>query len=95
MGPVQVQDLITAVLLAREWEVREKANGHVVGHIKRRSSEAVLTLVYDAELIQMYCEGWKIDKQSGAHLRPELPTGWIENIRNDLTERLAMASFAR
>ena len=92
MEPAQVQNTIAAVLLNREWQVTEKADGHVVGHIKHRSSEAVLTLVYDRELIQLYCEGWKIDKETGEHLKPALPDSWIENIRNDLTERLGQTS---
>ena len=91
MAPAQVQDLICSVLLAREWDVQEKAGDHVVGHIKHRSSEAVLTLVYEPGRIEMFCEGWKIDKTSGSHLKPELPNSWIENIRNDLTARLAQA----
>lgn len=94
MEPSQVQNTIATVLLNREWQVTEKADGHVVGHIKHRSHEAVLTLVYDHDLIQLYCEGWKIDKETGAHLKPDLPDGWIENIRNDLTERLAQAPAA-
>jgi hypothetical protein len=92
MQPAGVQDMIASVLVAREWEVTEKTNGHVVGHIKQHHSEAILTLVYDADLIQMYCEGWKIDKKSGSHLKPELPDSWIENIRDDLTERMAQPS---
>jgi hypothetical protein len=94
MDSARVQDLICGVLFAREWEVKEKANDHVVGHIKHRSSEAVLTLVFDSELIQIYCEGWKIDKKSGSHIKPQLPDGWIENIRDDLTKRLAQTSTA-
>ena len=90
-GPAQIQDAIAATFRDREWDVTEKADGHVVGHIKHRSSEAVLTVVYDTDFIQLYCEGWKIDKETGARLKPDLPNGWIENIRNDLNERLSQA----
>jgi hypothetical protein len=87
----KVQDLIAVTLTGREWDVKEKANGHVVGHIKHRSNEAVLTLVYDADYIKIYCEGWKIDKKTGSHLKSQLPEDWIQNIRNDLSKRLAEA----
>lgn len=92
MEPAQVQDAIAAVFRGRGWDVTEKADDHMIGHIKHRSTEAVLTVVYDADLIQLYCEGWKIDKQTGAHLKPELPDSWIENVRNDLNERLAQTT---
>ncbi len=88
----RVQDMISGVLLARQWEVQEKANDHVVGHIKHRHSEAFLTLAFDSREIRLYCEGWKIDKKTGVHIKPELPDSWIENIRNDLTRRLNQAS---
>jgi len=94
LEPARVQEMIASVFVGREWVVTEKTNDHVVGHIKRRSSEAVLTIVYDTELIQLYCVGWKIDKKTGEHLKPQLPDSWIENIRNDLTERMAQASPA-
>jgi hypothetical protein len=94
MDSARVQDMICSVLFARGWEVKEKANDHVVGHIKHRGSEAVLTLVFDSKLIQMYCEGWKIDKNSGSHIKPQLPDGWIENVRDDLTKRLAQTPTA-
>jgi hypothetical protein len=90
--PARVREMISSVLLGREWEVSEKADDHVVGHIKHRSSEAVLALVFDAKEIRLYCEGWKIDKKTGSHLKPELPDSWIDNIKADLTERLGRAS---
>jgi hypothetical protein len=90
--PARVREMISSVLLGREWEVTEKADDHVVGHIKHRSSEAVLALVFDAKEIRLYCEGWKIDKKTGSHLKPELPDSWIDNIKEDLTGQLGHAS---
>ena len=95
LDSVRIRDMITDVLLAREWEVKESSDDHVVGHIKHRSSEAVLALVFDSRQIRLYCEGWKIDKQSGTHIKPQLPDSWIENIKEDLNLRLQQASALR
>jgi len=88
LEPARVRNAIASVLVAREWEVTEQTDEHVVGHIKHRRSEAFLTLVIDVGQIRFYCEGWKIDKNTGARIKPELPESWIDNIKNDLAVRL-------
>lgn len=92
MDPMQIQDAIAITFRDRGWDITENADDHVVGHIKQRNLEAVCTVVYDTDFVQLYCEGWKIDKKTGAHLDPSLPNGWIDNIRQDLTKRLGQAS---
>jgi hypothetical protein len=74
------------VLAARQWNIREKADGRVAGYLKHRSNEATVTLVYDATKVDVYCVGWAIDKKTGERKKPEQPKGWLKNIQSDLTK---------
>ncbi len=82
----QVQDDIVMVLSSREWGIKEKTDDQVVGYLKHRSSEATVTLVYDTTKVDLFCVGWKIDKSTGVREKPEQPTGWLKNIKADLTK---------
>jgi hypothetical protein len=66
-----------------------------VAYLKHRSNEATLTLVYSATKVDLFCVGWKIDKNTGAHLKPEQPAGWLKYIREDLGRLLLQESSAK
>ncbi|HEY5551533.1 MAG TPA: hypothetical protein VIK52_06580 [Opitutaceae bacterium] len=84
----EVQDAIVFAFGVRRWSLKEKTDTHVVGHIKQRSNEAILTLKFNASKIEMFCEGWKIDKDTGARRGTDLPHGWIKNIKEDVDDIL-------
>ena len=83
-----IQDAIVATLLGRQWGVKSKADGEVVGYLKHRSNEATVTLTFDTSKVDIYCVGYKIDKSSGSRIKPEQPKGWLKNIQQDLTKNL-------
>ncbi len=86
----QVKDVIITSLIAREWTVKEKTSDYVIGYLNHRGNEATLTLVYDSKQILMYCDGWLVEKSTGRRIKPELPKGWIANLKKDLPKRLAL-----
>lgn len=81
-----VQEAIVNTLIGRQWGVKSKDEGLVVGYLKHRSNEAKVTLVYDTTKVEIYCVGWQINKKTGAREKPEQPKGWLKNIQNDLTK---------
>ena len=83
-----VQEAIVASLTGRAWEVKEKTDERVVGYLKHRSNEATLTLVYTDKKVDLFCVGWSINSKTGERKKPELPNGWIGNIKSDLTKQL-------
>lgn len=84
----EVQDAIVFALGVRRWSLREKTDGRVVGHLIQRGNEAILTLKFDSSRIEMFCEGWKIDSETGARRRRDLPRGWIKNVKEDVLDIL-------
>lgn len=83
----ELPDILVAVLQGREWGVKSKADGAVVGYLKHRSNEATVTLAYDGTKVDIYCVGYQIDKKTGERVKPEQPKGWLKNIQSDLTKR--------
>ncbi|HVS51597.1 MAG TPA: hypothetical protein VHD62_04520 [Opitutaceae bacterium] len=86
--PTEVKDAIVKAFTGREWGIKSQGSARVVGYLKHRSNEAQLTLVFDAQKVELFCLGWQIDKKTGAREKPELPKGWIGNIKSDLTKIL-------
>lgn len=82
----EVQEAIASTLLGRQWGVKSKEDGSVVGYLKHRSNEAKVTLIYDTTKVELFCIGWQIDKKTGVREKPEQPKGWLKNIQNDLTK---------
>lgn len=82
----EVQEAIVATLAGRQWGVKSREEGTVVGYLKHRSNEAKVTLVYDTATVKLYCIGWQIDKKTGVREKPEQPKGWLKNIQGDLTK---------
>lgn len=87
----EVQSAIVATLLGRQWGVKSKADGVVVGYLKHRSNEATVTLTYDTSKVELYCVGYEINKKTGVRKNPELPKGWLKNIQADLTKNFNRA----
>lgn len=87
----EVKEIAAISLVQRQWTVKEKTDNRVVGYLKHRGIEATLTLTFDTNAIQLFCEGWKINKE-GVRQKPELPDGWINNIKKDLAKRLNLAT---
>lgn len=86
--PDSVQQIVAYSLTRREWTVTEKSDTKVVGQLKHRGKEAIVTFVFEGkDQIAVYCAGWKIDRD-GKRLKPELPERWIANIKKDVTTRL-------
>lgn len=83
-----VRDIAVATLIGREWTIQSKADDSVVGHIQHRGQEAIVTLLFDDKAVQIYCQGWKIDKTTLAREKPELPTRWLRYIEADLIKSL-------
>ena len=82
----QVKDTIIRAFTGREWGIKSEAEDRVVGYLKHRSNEAQLTLIFDHQKIDLFCLGWQINKKTGEREKPELPTGWINNIKSDITK---------
>ncbi len=87
-----VQDQIVATLLGRQWGVKSKADGEVVGYLKHRSNEATVTFSYDNAKVQIYCVGYRIDKTTGVREKPEQPAGWLKFLSHDLAANLYKAT---
>lgn len=87
--PNEVQDAIVMTLARRHWIIKEKGDNRVVGYLRVRSTEATVTLIYRASKVELYCVGWDIDKKTGERKRPDQPTGWLSNIKTDLTKSLS------
>lgn len=87
-----VQGTIVMVLSSRAWALKAKEDGKVVGYLKHRSNEATVTLTYDDKKISLYCVGYEINKKTGERKKPELPNGWLNNIKGDLNKRLNQAT---
>jgi hypothetical protein len=87
-----VQQAIIATLAGRGWSIQEKNGEKVVGYLKHRSNEATVTLLFDDKKVDLFCVGYEIDKSTGVHKKPEMPNGWLGNIRTDLNKRMNQAT---
>lgn len=84
----EVKETIIMTLAGRGWAIQEKTDEKVVGYLKHRANEATVTLVYDDKTVELFCVGYEINKKTGERKKPELPNGWLNFIRNDLTKKL-------
>lgn len=82
------RQIVAYSLTKREWVVTDKSDTKVVGQLRHRGKEAIVTFIFDGQgQIEVYCAGWKINRD-GKRLKPELPERWIANIKKDVTTRL-------
>ncbi len=86
-----VKEAIVVSLVQRSWTVAEKTDTKIVGTLKHRGIDATITLTYNASSVEIYCEGWKIDK-AGVRTKPDIPDGWAENIKKDVNKRMNIAA---
>jgi hypothetical protein len=93
ISAVAARDVIAYSLVARGWTVKEKDLAHVVGHLNHRGTDATITFRIEGEMINVFCDGWRVDKQ-GQRVKPDQPDSWIKNIKNDVTRRLAKQSIS-
>lgn len=82
----EVQEAIVATLAGRQWGLKAREEGTVVGYLKHRSNEAKVTFNYDTSKVDLYCIGWQVDKKTGVREKPEQPKGWLKNLQADLTK---------
>ena len=94
LKPEAVKEAIASALAVRNWTVTEKTGEKVVGHIKQKNNEAILTIYYTQKEITLSCEGWKLGK-IGERSKPEIPKSWVDNIKKDVTNRLNEMATAR
>lgn len=90
-----VQKAIVSAFVGREWAVKSKADGVVVGYLKHRGNEATVTMTYDGTRIEIYSIGYKIDKTTGSRIKPEQPAGWLKNLQSDLPKFLSRAASTK
>lgn len=84
-----VKEAIVVSLVQRSWTVAEKTDTKIIGTLKHRSFDTIITITYAANSVEIYCEGWKIDK-AGTRIKPDIPDGWAENIKKDITKRMSL-----
>lgn len=85
------KDVKAAVVNAftnRGWAIRDSSNDEVVGYIRKRSNEARVTVIFDSKQAEFFCAGYVINKTTGERVRPEIPDGWIRNLKADTTKGL-------
>lgn len=82
----EVQEAIVASLAGRQWGLKAREEGTVIGYLKHRSNEAKVTFKYDTSKVDLYCIGWQVHKKTGVREKPELPSGWLKNLQADLTK---------
>lgn len=83
----EVKNAIALSFFGREWTVEEKTGSRVVGHINHRGIESILTVESGTKELTLYCVGWNVNK-AGERKKPEIPKGWVENIKKDVTKRM-------
>ncbi len=90
-----VQQVILDALMKRQWVIKDKSDGKVVGYLNHRSQEATITLTYDEKEIQISCEGYEIDKSTGAHKQAIRPDRWLKYLRIDINKLMGVSTAAK
>ena len=88
ISAARTQEVIVRALTHRQWTVKSKADGQVVGYLRNGSKEATATFTYTAEKIDLLCTGWKINKTTGEQIKPEKPERWAKYLREDIVKYL-------
>jgi hypothetical protein len=90
----EIKEAIALSFAGRGWTIKERTNSKVVGHINQRGNEAFLYVAYNKKEITLRCEGWEVSK-TGERRKPEIPKGWVDNIKKDVTKRLNMKAATK
>ncbi len=88
----EVHDVVISASIAREWSVKEDGTERVVIYINHRKNEATVTYLISDKSVQAYCEGYATDGK-GTRKGPEQPSGWLSNLKKDITAGLNKAAF--
>jgi len=91
----EVKDLIIMTVAGRSWGLREKTDEKIVAHLKHRSNEATVTLLYNEKKVDLYSVGYEINKRTGERKKPEQPTGWLNNLQSDLNKKINQATATK
>lgn len=90
----EIKEAIALSFAGRGWTVKEKTNSKVVGHINQRGNEAFLYVSFNKKEVTLRCEGWEVSK-TGERKKPEIPKGWVDNIKKDVTKRMNMKAATK
>jgi hypothetical protein len=90
----EIKEAIALSFAGRGWTVKERTSSKVVGHINQRGNEAFLYVAYTKKEINLRCEGWEVSK-TGERKKPEIPKGWVDNIKKDITKRMNMKAATK
>ncbi len=85
----EIQNAIVQALTSREWEIKQKTDRRVVGYLNHRGNEATVTMLLGADQVEIYCEGWAVNKRTGERIKPEQPRGWLKFLQRSLTKAFA------
>jgi hypothetical protein len=95
LSVANVQEAVVATFYGRAWAIQEKGDGKVVGYLKHRSNEALVTITYNDKTVEAFCVGYEINKKTGERKKPELPSGWLNFLKGDLTKKLNQATVSK
>ena len=81
----QIHDAVIRTAIGREWNVKEDGETKVVIYLLHRKNEATVTFLITEKAVEAYCVGYVVDK-AGNRKKPEQPSGWLSNLKKDLTK---------
>lgn len=91
----EVQTAVVTAAMGRGWAVKSSTEEKVVIYLFRHKNEATVTFLLSAKAIEAHCIGYKVDKNTGQHIKPEQPEGWLGYLKGDLTNLLYPPGAAR
>lgn len=77
----------------RDWKVDSQSRNTVTATLKHKNYTTTVTMESNGRTVLVYVkDSQKIDTKDGAPvLVPEVPVGYVENLRNDLANKLTRA----
>lgn len=90
----EARDVVAYSLVARSWAVKGKSDERVVGYLNHRGHEATITFVLKSGRIEIFCDGYAVSA-SGQRKKPEMPEGWINNLKKDVNKRLQLKAATK
>lgn len=77
----------------RDWKVDNQSRNTVTGTLKHKNYTTTVTMESNGRTVLIYVkDSKKIDTKDGVPVTvPEVPVGYVENLRNDLSNKLAKA----
>ena len=87
----EVKAALVSAFVGRGWTIKSASDSAVLGHLLHRGVDAYLTAEISGDVVNFYSQAWKVD-HLGNHVKPDLPSGWINYIKQDLVKDLLKAS---